>query len=146
MLCLHRKSLGHVPPSWVESGRLFFVTVCCERRSENQLCVSARGQALLDTVRCYHAQQRWFARLFLLMPDHLHALLAFPQEEEMSEVIRNWKSYTARKLGVQWQRNYFDRRVRRDESWELKAEYIRQNPVRGRLIADAARWPFVIEN
>jgi putative transposase len=145
-MALFRKPLNHPVPPWVEKGSLFFVTLCCEQRGRNQLCLATAGRALLDTVRYYHEHQRWFARLFLLMPDHVHALLAFPQVEERSEVIRNWKGYTARKLGVRWQRNYFDHRLRNIESWERKAEYVRQNPLRAGLIADAALWPFVIEN
>ncbi len=104
------------------------------------------GRALLESARVYHEKNRWYARLFLAMPDHVHALLAFPPQENLSEVIRNWKSFTARKLGIEWQRNFFDHRLRSDEQWELKAEYIRQNPVRKGLISSAAQWPYLFES
>lgn len=141
-----RKSLHHSAPAWVKPGSLFFITLCCEQRTENQLCRPEIGPALLDAVRFYHDHQRWFARLFLLMPDHAHALVAFPANEKMGEVLRNWKSFTARQNGIQWQRNFFEHRLRDGEQWELKADYIRQNPVRRGLIADARRWPYLIEN
>ena len=80
------------------------------------------------------------------MPDHWHALLAVPPEEKCSEVIRNWKSYTARRLAVEWQRNFFEHRIRNDEEMQLKADYIRQNPVRKGLIADARKWPYSLEH
>jgi putative transposase len=71
-------------------------------------------------------------------------LLAFPPEEKLSEVVRNWKGYTARKQGIVWERNFFEHRLRDDEQWELKADYIRQNPVRKGLIGDASKWPYIL--
>ncbi len=99
----------------------------------------------MESVRFYHEHNRWFARLFLVMPDHVHALLAFPPDEKMSDVIQNWKSYIARACSVKWQRGYFDHRVRNGENWELKAAYIRQNPVRKGLVACGEKWPYVFE-
>ena len=66
------------------------------------------------------------------MPDHLHALLSFAQDESMSEVIRDWKRFHARTNHVIWQQGYFDHRLRADERGEQlssKMNYIRQNPV-----------------
>jgi putative transposase len=140
-----RASLEHVAPSWVKPGSLFFVTVCCEPRGTGQLCHPAVSYPLLESVRFYHEHGRWFSRLFLLMPDHVHALLAFPPDEKMSEVMRNWKNYTARKYGIVWQRNFFDHRLRSDESWTEKAAYIRKNPVRAGLISAGASWPHIYE-
>lgn len=142
----HRTSLAHTPPAWVASGSLFFVTVCCEQRGSRILTEPLTAQTLLDAARQYHERGRWFARLLLLMPDHLHALLAFPPHEQMSEVFRNWKAFTARRAGVKWQRNYFDHRLRSDESWEEKAAYIRMNPVRRGLVAQPTEWPFFLEH
>jgi putative transposase len=141
-----RKQLPHVRPEWVGAGSLYFITICCERRGENQLCQLQVGSGLISAAERYHHSNRWFVRLLLLMPDHLHALIAFPQAEAMSEVLRNWKSYTTREFDVRWQRGYFDRRIRDAQNWRLKAEYIRQNPVRRGLIADGTQWPYVLEN
>lgn len=79
------------------------------------------------------------------MPEHLHALLAFPTEESMPKAIGNWKAYTARQFGIDWQKNFFDHRLRSDESWENKAAYIRKNPARAGLIPSGAPWPYLIE-
>jgi len=138
--------MPHTVPPWVESGTLYFITMCSLPRGENQLCRPDTAKNLLDSVRFYHEGGRWFARLFLLMPDHAHALLAIPVCERMSEVVRNWKQYTARQFGVRWQRGYFDHRLRNHEQWELKAEYIRENPVRARLVTEANQWSYVLEH
>ncbi|MBD5779827.1 transposase [Pelagicoccus sp. NFK12] len=101
-------------------------------------------QQLLETVQFYHRRHTWHCRLFLLMPDHLHALIAFPSRDSMTKTIANWKRYTARTLSIDWQTNFFDHRIRNDENWELKAQYIRENPVRAGLVKHSQDWPHFI--
>ncbi len=79
----------------------------------------------------------------LLMPDHLHALVSFPPEGEMQKIIRQWKSFTARTLNISWQRDFFDHRLRREESFLEKEDYVRANPVRAGLVGNAEAWPYV---
>lgn len=74
------------------------------------------------------------------MPDHLHALISFPSGESMRAC---WKRFTSKKTGIIWQRDFFDHRIRNDESWQAKADYIRQNPVRKKLVARSEDWPWV---
>jgi putative transposase len=47
-------------------------------------------------------------------------------------------------LNWQWQTGSFDRLLRRDESAQAKWEYIRENPVRKKLVKDWRDWPFKI--
>lgn len=140
-----RKALGHVPPAFVPDGAWFFITICCRQRGLNQLCLPATSAALLENGIIYHTTQRWVLHLLLLMPDHLHLIAGFPAGENMSEVIRNWKRLTARRPGIDWQRNYFDHRVRPNEGLQLKSEYIRQNPVRAGLVKNAEVWPHYVD-
>jgi hypothetical protein len=49
---------------------------------------------------------------------------------------------TACALGIRWQRDFFDHRLRRDESFDEKALYINRNPVRAELCAPEATWPY----
>ena len=79
------------------------------------------------------------------MPDHLHALIAFPREEAMSRVVHDWKSWHKRTHGIEWQDGYFDHRIRSENEFELKAHYIRRNPVVKGLCARAEDWPWVCE-
>lgn len=79
------------------------------------------------------------------MPDHLHALLSFPKMEAMPQVIRAWKHYLATQHKIEWQRDFFDHRLRHDESHEEKLDYIRMNPVRAGLATSPEEWPYVWE-
>jgi putative transposase len=140
-----RKKLPHDVPVWVKAGSMFFVTVCALPRGGDSLCRSDVAPQLLEAMRTYHERGIWYARLAVLMPDHWHALLAFPPDRMMRTVLAQWKSYTAKRIGVTWQRDFFDHRLREGESLELKAAYVRQNPVRAGLVARADEWPWVFE-
>jgi REP element-mobilizing transposase RayT len=62
------------------------------------------------------------------MPDHLHALLSFPPSEKPIRLfISKWKEWTARTVGIQWQDDFFEHRLRHDESRRQKADYILEN-------------------
>jgi putative transposase len=100
---------------------------------------------MFEAVEFRQRTLRWFAHLVLLMPDHLHALVAFPVEEEMKRVVANFKELTAKWAGVEWQPNFFDHRLRSDESFAEKAHYIRMNPVRGGLVTRAEEWAYIWE-
>ena len=79
----------------------------------------------------------------LLMPDHLHAVASFPTNKTMPKVVSEWKKYIARTVGIQWQRDFFDHRLRDDESLREKTDYIEQNPVRAGLVKGRTDWPYV---
>ena len=133
------------PPPWVDYNSIFFVTICTTPRRTNHLCEAKISKAIFAATEHYHRELRWYVHLLLLMPDHLHAMISFPKTESMKEVIRAWKHYLAKKHHINWQRDFFDHRIRHDESLEEKTSYIRLNPVRAGLIASAELWPYVWE-
>ena len=140
-----RRCLYHNPPSWVDSSAIYFLTINCHRRGQNQLCRKNEAKIILQSARFYHERKKWFILLILLMPDHLHALLSFGIDQNMSSVVRAWKGYVAKQTGIGWQRGFFDHRLRKDENLEEKAFYIRENPVRQGLAKDHNLWPYVWE-
>ena len=64
------------------------------------------------------------------MPDHLHLLIGIDGNTPLSDIVRDFKRIMARTTSIKWQRNYFDHRVRKDESLAEKVDYILNNPVR----------------
>ena len=75
------------------------------------------------------------------MPDHVHTLLTFPSGKDMSAIVASWKGYQAKHLGIRWQGNYFDHRIRSRDELEEKSAYIRLNPVRRNLCMQEDAWP-----
>ena len=117
----------------------------CLRQSPwcKSVCLPETATVIFDAAKHYHHQLRWQVHLLLLMPDHLHALISFPKIESMEKVVRAWKHYLSKQHDIEWQRDYFDHRLRNDESHEEKAAYIRLNPVRTNLVATPGQWPYV---
>jgi REP element-mobilizing transposase RayT len=136
--------LSHVVPSWVSHGSTFHVRIRADTAKSLPLNNPVVGSALLNAAVRHHATGRWYCRLFLVMPDHLHALLAFPPDKRMSDVIGAWKGFQAIRHGITWQANYFDHRIRNEKALEEKAGYIRRNPVVKNLCASEDDWPWVI--
>ena len=81
-----------------------------------------------------HDTQKWYLKIPLLMPDHLHMLVGIPGDANLSNLVRDFKRTTAKIARIHWQRDFFEHRLRHDESEAEKFEYIRRNPVRAGLI------------
>jgi REP element-mobilizing transposase RayT len=112
-------------------------------RGQNQLCRPDIGSALLQSAGHYHRVGRWWLKLILLMPDHLHALLAVPAGENLADVVRMWRGFQAKRHGIAWQTGFFDHRLRSGESEQQKTDYVLANPVRAGLVARTEDWPYV---
>jgi REP element-mobilizing transposase RayT len=137
--------LHHEIPHWVEPEALFHIRIRCAADTPAPLTEPALAAALLDSVRFYEAREIWHTVIFLLMPDHLHAMLAFGRERAMSHVIGDWKRFCTLKHGVKWQENYFDHRLRNREQVEAKFHYILNNPAAKGLCDQPESWPWKIE-
>ena len=142
---LARKRLPHGVPLWIDpSKEHYFITVCCQKRGRNLLANPRIGHPLLETIKHRHGRGIWYAHVALVMPDHVHLILTFPEiDKRVQTIVSKWKEWTAKSLGVPWQRDYFEHRLRREESFREKADYILANPVRAGLVARWDDWPFV---
>jgi|SRR5882724_5041023 len=140
-----RKSLPHEAPSWIDPQKeVYFITINREKRFANQLATPEISKRLFETVRHRQKNFLWWPYLFLLMPDHLHALLSFPPSgKSLQSVISKWKEWTAKDLGIVWQRDFFEHRLRHDQSHREKADYVLRNPVRKKLVERPEDWPFI---
>jgi putative transposase len=143
-----RKTLPHNPPPGIDISReTFFITVClADRFPEKPLTKADIAFPLIDTVVRRNENHTWWCSTFIVMPDHVHGLFRFPSDAErncsMQKTMGNWKSWTARSLGIKWQRGWFDHRLRNHEKECETAEYIRNNPVRSGLAKTADDWPY----
>jgi REP-associated tyrosine transposase len=141
--------LHHGIPNWVEPGSLFHIRIRVDREKQAMpLTIEPLASALLESARFYQSKERWHITLFMVMPDHIHALLSFPRDEAMNRVVGDWKHFHRRKHGIMWQEGFFDHRLRNDERGEqlsAKMTYIRRNPVVAGLCTTVADWPWIIE-
>ncbi len=139
-----RKKLPHDIPLWLHpEDAVWFVTICAVPRGKNQFCHRDIVGQLFESIQFRNERGDWFVRLAVLMPDHVHFLVSFPPETVMRRIIAQWKEITAKRLAIRWQRDFFDHRLRHDESLREKEDYIRSNPVRAGLVSDLENWPYV---
>jgi putative transposase len=141
---LLRKRLDHTTHFAGRFGAIYFITVCSAQRGSNQLCREETSRTLFNTAQIYHERGRWNLSLLLLMPDHLHGLIGVDGRDSLSQLVRDYKRITAKISNIQWQRNFFDHRLRHEESLAEKFAYICQNPVRAGLISTEQEWPYIL--
>lgn len=142
-----KQKLHHATPSWVPSGAVFHIRIRADFANLVPLTNEKMSTALLESARFYHTSGRWFIHLWLLMPDHLHALLTFPPApaHPMARTLGDWKKYQTRERGVRWQDGFFDHRIRNSHEFEEKSAYIWQNPVVKFFCGASEAWPWVID-
>ena len=77
---------------------------------------------------------------FVVMPNHVHLLAAFPNPDSMASQFDSWTHYTAFRIhraiggkGRFWQQEPFDHLVRSIEQYEFLRQYIAENPIKAKL-------------
>jgi len=84
---------------------------------------------------------------YCFMPDHLHMLLIGEESSSLQGFMKTFKqesSFAFKKgcSGSLWQRSYYDRVLRTEETLEEVALYIINNPVRKGLVDDYSSYTF----
>ncbi|HWA24306.1 MAG TPA: hypothetical protein VG734_01430 [Lacunisphaera sp.] len=138
------RRLHHQTPTWVDSAAVFHIRVRTTSEFGSVPTDARIARALLESAAFYRQRATWHCHLFLIMPDHIHALLTFPSNRDMRVIVGRWKGWQVRTLGIRWQENFFDHRIRSPQELQLKAKYIRENPVVKNLCPSAKDWPWVI--
>ena len=77
---------------------------------------------------------------YVIMPNHVHLLAAFPGAEKMRQQFDSWLHYTAVEINRQvhehghfWQQEPFDHLVRSVEQYSYLRKYIADNPAKASL-------------
>lgn len=84
-----------------------------------------------------------------IMPNHVHVLIATMKGTKLGDVVRIWKTYSARSInaslqrrGPVWEDDYHDRYIRDEVHLHSARSYIRMNPVKAGLCQRAEDWPW----
>ena len=146
-----RKHLKRIPV-WIPSDRrvVYFVTACCADRRKVFADAPAVKTALESLIKCADTTD-WNVPQICFMPDHVHLMMLpmHEREQKLSNVMQRWKSSSKQRLnhsgiaGVIWQREFFDRLLRSDESLTEKWRYVEMNPVRAGLCSVPGVYPYL---
>ena len=137
---------------------IVFVTVCSEKRVPwiaQEPVHELLKQAWLEA-------DAWLVGYYQLMPDHVH-LFTSPHNPEipLDRWMKHWKrlfTLKAQQLNIgrasvltspiqnpanwKWQSSHWDTRLPRSENYTEKWHYIRENPLKEKLVENVEDWPY----
>jgi REP element-mobilizing transposase RayT len=142
-----RRAPIHLPPC-LGAGQptIIFLTVCTKERRP----LLASPEMHNHLREAWSDSSRWLVGRYMILPDHLHLFCSpladcnIPLERWVAfwknAVARKWKA-TQKTPETLWQKEFWDRRLRADESYNQKWDYVRNNPVRHGLCQKTEDWP-----
>ena len=127
-----------------QERRTYFVTtVTASRRRLFQ--VESNARLILDVM--FHARDagRFSLHAFVVMPDHLHALLTPAPDvslEKTMQFIKGGFSYRLHSNITVWERGFNEAQVLNPDKFAALKAYIEENPVRARLVLSSREYAF----
>lgn len=131
-----------------QDKRTFFVTTSAS--GHRCLLQSHRmARLLVDVLYNYRSESKYKLHEFVVMPDHLHALITIGAElaiERAVQLIKGGFSYRASHelqfRGEVWQRGFSEVRIFTPETFLARRKYIHENPVRAGLVNSPEQWQY----
>ena len=129
-------------------GSSYFVTTkCWQGRSVFQ--VPETAEILIKILFEYRDRSVYLLHEFVVMPDHIHLLLTPSRATTLKKAMQFIKGASSRCIHKQrnqkseiWQAGFHDWTIRDLNDWQVRAEYIRDNPVRAKLVQRPQDWPY----
>jgi REP element-mobilizing transposase RayT len=102
-----------------------------------------------DALR-FHAGQRFDLLAWVVMPNHVHAVLRPLPGWTLSGILKSWKGFSSRKANLAlkrtgkpfWQLESYDHLIRDDEDSHRCCRYTTMNPVNAGLCKRPEDWPW----
>ena len=99
----------------------------------------AAADILSETLMFFDGE-RYVMGDFVILPNHVHLLVAFYDDTNLRKQCASWMRYSAREInrlvgrvGALWQEEPFDHLVRSEDQLEYLRRYIAENPRKARL-------------
>ena len=124
---------------------------------------------LLDSLNFYRYKHQCKLLGYVIMPEHIHLLIWPLDDVTVSDFMRDFKAFTAKRIirqaeieGIQewvatfqlagtetgrsknkvWQDNYWDKNVYTERFLRQKLNYLHRNPCRAGLVEDPKDYPY----
>jgi type I restriction enzyme R subunit len=128
---LAREVFRHLSSRW-EDAMDGCLGACVLRRPE---CAKVVSDSLL-----HRDAMEYDIHDYVVMPNHVHLLAAFADDDAMLKQCESWKRFTATRInrllgrtGRFWQQDAFDHLVRSEAQYNYFHRYIAENPAQARL-------------
>lgn len=129
-------------------SHIYFVTLCAADRRPLFLEGRIAG-SIGEEMEFRRAKKEIQLFCCCIMPDHLHLLLSLiDYSKKLQDWVSAFKRYTAKRIfdlhevRPLWQKNFYDRIVRKEESLMEIAKYIIHNPVRKGIVSEWESYPY----
>ena len=106
-----------------------------------------RVAEMVEDALLHFDGERYRLLAWVVMPNHIHAMLETLPGFRLGDLLHSWKSYSAKKAnhilgrsGSFWQEDYFDRYIRDADHLREARRYIEQNPVQAGLVEKGEDW------
>jgi putative transposase len=125
----------------------YFVTFITWQRTR-YFVVEPYVRLFLKTLYGYRMQGKFQLHAFVLMPEHVHLLFTPANDVTLERAVQFIKGGYSYAFGIEfgnkevWQRGFTDHRIRDAEDFQRHRDYIHQNPVKRRMVEDAADFRF----
>ncbi|MBI5423691.1 MAG: transposase [Opitutae bacterium] len=126
-----------------QAGSEYFLTLTTTGHRTGLLAPPPTA-ALAAELGAMSADGTWHVRCSTVMPDHVHLLIRLGERLPLARAVQRLKAETTaalRAAGCEWQRGFFDRRLRPDDERLLILLYIYLNPYRAGLSRAEETWP-----
>ena len=138
----NRKRPIHQPVLSVGNGSVIvYLTVCVAGRQP----VLANPESQDRLREAWLKASTWLVGRYVIMPDHLHLFCSpgVDPAESLTSWVAYWKRLVSFRIGHSfWQKNFWDTQLRRQDSYALKWDYVRNNPVRAGLVPRTQDWVY----
>lgn len=101
--------------------------------------------AMAAALRHWHGK-RYRLLAWCIMPNHVHVICRLFPGRELGGIVKGWKAQLSRSAshvlghgGQIWQREYYDRLIRKEGELDRAIDYVLTNPIRANL----SNWPWV---
>ncbi len=141
----HLKRLERI---WIRDPIFFVSTNTAHRRKI--LANHEVAKILIEEWDQARTRHGWVVGRYVVMPDHVHFFCApLFETKSLSDFMMAWKQWTSKRIvrecGLKppiWQPEFFDYLLRNEDGYEVRYEYMLQNPVRARLVDVPGQWPW----
>lgn len=106
-----------------------------------------RAARIVEEAIRHFDGDRYSLFAWCVMPNHVHAVAEFSAGFPLGDVVRSWKTFSARKInkpnaapGVFWALDYFDRYMRNETDLAATIGYVERNPVVAGLVERPEDW------
>ncbi len=70
-------------------------------------------------------------------------LVSMSPEHDLAKTVGLWKRWLTKNHEIDWQPNFFEHRLRKNENRDEKGQYIFENPIRAGLAKRIEDWPWI---